>query len=69
MVEEIGLNKRTCNRTPLDELNHLSVYLLTGYTLAENSTVVLNEDSEYISGCAACAEYASGDTVELRTPK
>ncbi|CAM9387892.1 unnamed protein product, partial [Ectocarpus sp. 12 AP-2014] len=35
----------------------------TGYTLAENSTVVLNGD--YIAGCATCTEYASGSTLVL----
>lgn len=33
-----------------------------GYTIAENSTVILNGDSEYIAGCADCAEYTSGET-------
>ncbi|CAM9843656.1 unnamed protein product, partial [Ectocarpus sp. 4 AP-2014] len=35
----------------------------TDYTLAENSTVVLNGD--YIAGCASCTEYASGATLVL----
>eukprot|EP00903_Cladosiphon_okamuranus_P011441 g10779.t1 len=34
-----------------------------GYTLAENSTVTLNGDSEYISGCPECDQYASGSAV------
>ncbi|CAM9627536.1 unnamed protein product, partial [Ectocarpus sp. 12 AP-2014] len=34
-----------------------------GSTLAENSTVVLNSESEYISGCATCTEYSSGSTT------
>ena len=39
------------------QLHNLS---LAGYTLAENSTVTLNDDSEYISGCAECNEHPSG---------
>ncbi|CBJ26666.1 IPT/TIG domain-containing protein [Ectocarpus siliculosus] len=35
----------------------------TGYTLAENSTVVLSGD--YIAGCATCTQYASGSTLVL----
>lgn len=29
--------------------------------MTENSTVVLNSESEYISGCATCMEFSSGD--------
>ncbi|CAM9207243.1 unnamed protein product, partial [Ectocarpus fasciculatus] len=40
-----------------------------GSTLTENSTVVLNSESEYISGCATCTEYSSGSaTVKARDP-
>eukprot|EP00904_Undaria_pinnatifida_P010764 jgi/Undpi1/6818/HiC_scaffold_21.g09294.m1 len=34
-----------------------------GYTLAENSTVVLDETSDYISGCPDCVQYSSGSAV------
>ena len=44
-----------------DAPSEMSIDQTTGYTLAENSTVALNEDSEYISGCATCVEYPAGD--------
>ena len=36
-----------------------------GYTLVENSTVVLDDSSEYISGCADCVQYSSGEDLKL----
>lgn len=38
-------------------------HTLTGYALAENSTVALNGNSEYISGCPGCGDYSSGERV------
>ncbi|CAM9632430.1 unnamed protein product [Ectocarpus sp. 6 AP-2014] len=43
--------------------NTVVVTFGSGYTLAENSTVVLN--GGYIAGCATCTEYASGSTLVL----
>ncbi|CAN0003126.1 unnamed protein product [Pylaiella littoralis] len=45
--------------------NDTTVVVTFGFTLAENGTVALNGDSEYISGCIDCTEYASGSAVIL----